>query len=244
MIRATHRPATHKYQVNLNSDRSSSSLSTSRSTRAPSFLRSHSDSSSMSTLRSSFRCNRSESPVASLRSDSSFRNSSFGSAKSDRGSVTPRIGPFQVDLLFRDGKPAAGGYATYSIRIRGADGERHVHRRYSCFQSLRKGMLQGRIVALAGPLPPMPPKSTFRKRFFFTKVRFMDEREKGLRRLIRAAAAADPSAEDPTWRRFLALPPAPTKEESADGRSSFGNPLATSMCSNYSSLNSIAELPN
>jgi len=118
------------------------------------------------------------------------------------------IGPFQVALLYRDGQLTDAGHVSYALRVRGEDGEHVLHRRYSSFVELRKGM-RGTVEALVGPLPALPPKSFLRKRCFCTAPRFMEERERTLQRFIRAANGADPSAEDPSWRTFLGLPVSP-----------------------------------
>lgn len=110
-------------------------------------------------------------------------------------------GPFRADLLFQDGQPAPGGHVTYSIRVRGADGEHVVHRRYNDFLLLRQDLVD----ELETELPELPEKSTFRKRFFFTGPRFMEKREKGLRVVLKAAVAADGWAECPCLRAFLGL---------------------------------------
>jgi len=94
------------------------------------------------------------------------------------------------------------------VRVRGTVGEHVLHKRYSCFAALRRSLMQdASFVSSAGSLPPMPAKSFFGTRFFYTAPRLMEERERGFRRLLRAVSLADPSAEHAAWREFLCLPP-------------------------------------
>lgn len=112
-------------------------------------------------------------------------------------------GPFRVELLFQDGQTAPEGHVTYSIRVRGSDGEHVVHRRYSDFALLHQDLRVD--LGENSRLPDLPRKSTFRKRFFLTGPRFMEHREKGLRQVLKAAVSADGWAECPCLRAFLGL---------------------------------------
>lgn len=111
-------------------------------------------------------------------------------------SETPPVkGPFAVRVVGID-QPAVAA-TMYAIKVTGKDGEHTVHRRYSCFDTLREEMEEA-----GRQLPEMPPKSFFRKN---VSAQFMLERAMGLREVVRAATAADPHAKSPALREFLGL---------------------------------------
>lgn len=109
----------------------------------------------------------------------------------------PVKGPFAVKVVGVE-QPALTA-TMYALRVMGKDGEHTVHRRYSCFYTLREEMEDA-----GRQLPEMPPKSFFRKN---VSAQFMLERAMGLREVVRAAAAADPHATTPALRDFLGLAP-------------------------------------
>lgn len=106
---------------------------------------------------------------------------------------------FQVTFLHRD---VAGecktSTVTYAVQVhRGPGKEEVIHRRYSEFEALRKGM-----ISAFPSLPAMPPKSMFRKRL---SASFMAVREERLKELIAEATRLDPSASTPALQQFLGL---------------------------------------
>lgn len=87
------------------------------------------------------------------------------------------------------------GTVTYLLQVIGRDGEHVVRRRYSSFAVLED-------IMESANLPPMPPRSFFRKNF---SERFKLERSMALRAVVRAAVCADPYAVTPVLRWFLGL---------------------------------------
>lgn len=106
-------------------------------------------------------------------------------------------GPFSVEMLGAE-VLGASRKVIYTLRVTGSDGDHVVRRRYSSFARLSAAV----AVQLSKPLPPMPPKSFFRKRL---SLGFMQERSQCLVLIAMAAVAADPQADTDVVRQFLGL---------------------------------------
>lgn len=86
-----------------------------------------------------------------------------------------------------------------SVALAGVEFERHiVQRRYSSFLAL-EAQLRPHFLGL----PPLPPKSNFRKRL--RPSSFMADRERKLGVFLAAVLSADASASTQELRRFLAV---------------------------------------
>lgn len=106
-------------------------------------------------------------------------------------------GPYTVELVQRHAAQKVGA-RKYMIRLSSARGHLHVvKRRYTHFADLHAVMRAEFPV-----LPPVPPKSFFRKHFC---PGFMARRLQALRELIVAVVAADPYARSPGLCHFLGI---------------------------------------
>lgn len=88
----------------------------------------------------------------------------------------------------------------FGVMVSGAGGFSHtVFRRYSEFDVLKSAM----HLMSGCDLPPLPPKSFFRKRLCSS---FLEQRRQGLTTFLAAALASDPRCQrTPALRRFLGL---------------------------------------
>lgn len=91
--------------------------------------------------------------------------------------------------------------AAYRINVYGLDGEHVVFRRYSHFADLRAKLIESGLQGTA-ELPPLPPKSFFRKKFL---KKFMLQRAACLRRFFQVALQADRFLTTVALSDFLAV---------------------------------------
>jgi len=144
---------------------------------------------------------------------SSWRRQNSQDSRANRKVGLPKaiVGPFQVDLLYQDGKLLDGRHVTFCIRVRDSiDGEHLVHQRYSSFARLRNDIVQG-MFPLDSELPMLPPKGFLKKRWLWTRSQFMDNRLRRLGQFLRDAARSDCYADNPAFRRFLGVDSSETR---------------------------------